>query len=556
MGIIDSLKAGAENLRKAGVAARTNRDIDRATNLIGNAGDPRNNTNLKACIGKTSPGIESLQSLKTVNWASEIVDEGVKQIVGNKLIDGINDSFGSARGASHSLGRDVQNLGVDALKDAFGIETGDAVNFGGPERLQPGKGELECCPSAYAMELADAEPKLNNMFFLEIIYTDEFQQVLRGNENYNGSLFSGWLYLKSCTRPKINFEHEVVNMYNFRTKIPTKGEYDTMTVVAHDDGRNIAMDFLQQYYTGNSPMANLDTSDEYYLKAREAALENNGMDFQNIDSSIAGTMQEGTSLEPQISLTSGGFGESNQLINSAGRNFFSSSAGNLTQSLAKELTDPKGDIGRIGTTVGPTLWEYSSLVGAKGRLATTKTLIQKIRLYHVYSGGKYCDIHTFVNPKVLKFNMDDLEMSTVEANTIEFEFGFDFLHLENKVFLFNPDSRYEQLRARISRISGIQFPVRLIGNASDFAGGIGPMNVITKGTGLFDRGLEIAKEYTGNVILNKARDLGLSGQAAGVLRTGARGLIGGLKEGDVQNAASNYLAKRRAAADAILAGRN
>jgi len=58
------------------------------------------------------------------------------------------------------------------------------------------------------------------------------------------------------------------------------------------------------------------------------------------------------------------------------------------------------------------------------------TIIKEIRLFHIYSYGKFMNVYHFYNPKLMAMNLDGLDVAeTGGGNEIELQFGYDSLHI-------------------------------------------------------------------------------------------------------------------------------
>ena len=85
-----------------------------------------------------------------------------------------------------------------------------------------------------------------------------------------------------------------------------------------------------------------------------------------------------------------------------------------------ELTQP---------AVGIDTRKYS---GSLGPLEgdTTKTLIKRITLYHIFSHGRKANKYIFFNPKVTNMDLDELDMATAgEGNEVSLQFAYDGLYI-------------------------------------------------------------------------------------------------------------------------------
>lgn len=65
----------------------------------------------------------------------------------------------------------------------------------------------------------------------------------------NSSFF---YYVKSSDKPKVRFEHQEVNYYNFRTKVMTRATFDPLTLTFWDEIGNSVNDFFVEYLNRHS----------------------------------------------------------------------------------------------------------------------------------------------------------------------------------------------------------------------------------------------------------------------------------------------------------------
>lgn len=80
--------------------------------------------------------------------------------------------------------------------------------------------------------------------------------------------------------------------------------------------------------------------------------------------------------------------------------------------------------------------DFANSTGSYG-LSTqksAKSVIKEISIYHVYDYGETMDVHTFFNPKVLEFTLDELDMSVGDSgNAISVNFAYDGLFIDTGV---------------------------------------------------------------------------------------------------------------------------
>jgi hypothetical protein len=94
-----------------------------------------------------------------------------------------------------------------------------------------------------------SHPKLKFNFTMDIAFR-------AGNTIGADSMEMMDIPLKTATRPNQTVNLVDVNYYNYRTKVATKMEVGTATVVMYDDGDNKAHNIYTQYINAISPISN------------------------------------------------------------------------------------------------------------------------------------------------------------------------------------------------------------------------------------------------------------------------------------------------------------
>lgn len=99
----------------------------------------------------------------------------------------------------------------------------------------------------YAAEVLDIiNPKQKFLFKVKINLSSQFAHL-----PLNGAEFS----VKAIDKPKVTYDYDEVNMYNFRTKILRAMHLEPLTMTFHDDGRNAVTDLLEFYRLMMSPVS-------------------------------------------------------------------------------------------------------------------------------------------------------------------------------------------------------------------------------------------------------------------------------------------------------------
>jgi hypothetical protein len=139
-----------------------------------------------------------------------------------------------------------------------------------------------CGASPYAMDLIAYAPKYQFLFVVEFKFAAEYTAL-----NSNNIAF----VVKSSSRPKVDFEYDDVNYYNFHSKAIKRTMYQPMNMHFYDDDQNNAMRFYTSYLKLMSPIANMNfnhaVSQLNFFDA--SAMEYGAMDRGTIDQGLKGS---------------------------------------------------------------------------------------------------------------------------------------------------------------------------------------------------------------------------------------------------------------------------
>lgn len=173
--------------------------------------------------------------------------------------------------------------------------------------------------------------------------------------------------VKRSSRPVVEFEYEDINMYNFWTKVPKRVVYPPVTMSFYDDNKNAAHLFYTAYMRAMSPISNMKQDGQMQTGSYEV----NSMNFNNPAS-------------------------------------------------AKTFAGPGGDISTKG---------YAASLGPLS--GETKSVVNRIRLYHIFDYGRLMNIYNFYNPRILSFTPSELNMAeTGDGAEFEFQFAYDSMFIE------------------------------------------------------------------------------------------------------------------------------
>jgi len=115
----------------------------------------------------------------------------------------------------------------------------------------------------YAADLVKFQPKFRFLFKVKFIFNDPYSSQFNREFMY---------VIKEIDKPKVTFEYEDVNMYNFKTRILKSIKHEPLNMVFHDDIQNKVSDFFNAYRTAYSPVSSLSYS-------QSSLFETSGMSF-------------------------------------------------------------------------------------------------------------------------------------------------------------------------------------------------------------------------------------------------------------------------------------
>lgn len=117
-----------------------------------------------------------------------------------------------------------------------------------------------------------------------------------------------------------------------------------------------------------------------------------------------------------------------------------------------------------------------------------KTIFSEIRIYHIFDYGKSMSVTRYHNPQITQFDLDDLDMASSEACTLQVKFTYDTVHTTPDIGI--SDS------SLISQITSLQRGARYVLMGGNFNPGSSPIPTY----GDFSIG-------GGSLTLNRALDL-------------------------------------------------
>lgn len=100
---------------------------------------------------------------------------------------------------------------------------------------------------------------------------------------------------------------------------------------------------------------------------------------------------------------------------------------------------------------------YTSTASLTALEGENTSIIDEIRLFHIYDYGKFMNVYHFHHPKVLAMNLDDLDMAdSGTGNEIEFQLAYDALHITPALSMLDKKEFVEQTTTS----AGGRFPIR------------------------------------------------------------------------------------------------
>jgi hypothetical protein len=165
----------------------------------------------------------------------------IKQLLN---VGGIN----TERVATELFGNAVEDFAAGplnkVLKDAFGQ----------PETTTVNRNDGSWYATSYAASIADSQfrPKLKFLFRVEFLFKPEVLAMF-GQETATWAKNFAFL-IRSVDRPKVDFDYDEVNMYNFRTKVLKQIKHRALTMTFMDDVGNSVHEFFRFMMMVHSPI--------------------------------------------------------------------------------------------------------------------------------------------------------------------------------------------------------------------------------------------------------------------------------------------------------------
>lgn len=155
------------------------------------------------------------------------------------------------------------------LTSAVESFTRDMTGSGG----STGAGKQNVGAQPYAADLNSFHPKNKFLFKVTFTFNPEYAELF----SMTSRDFS--FLIMSIDKPKVNFEVDEINQYNFRSKVVKKTTYDPLTITFIDDIQNRVFEFAELYRLCMSPQARRRGE----MMNTPGQLATNGMDFSSHD---------------------------------------------------------------------------------------------------------------------------------------------------------------------------------------------------------------------------------------------------------------------------------
>jgi hypothetical protein len=242
-------------------------------------------------------------------------------------------------------------------------------------------------------------PKLKFNFTVEFAFRDNNPNIRDdiikhpGHEDPHINKFS----VLKVTRPAPTVNYVKANFYNFRTNVATNVDYGTINLVFYDDSSNRAHDIFDKYFQILSPVFNYTTESRANTMDRYGIYGMSSSPSSGTAASPIGFNPDGTPIFPSVNAT----------------------------------TEPH--------------------TASLGELEARHGIIRYIKIYHEYfvtepginNPSRKTTVYTYLNPKIVSVNMDDLDMSQSTVTTVDLTFNYDSVFVIHKD---SPPSTYDNVR--------------------------------------------------------------------------------------------------------------
>lgn len=124
----------------------------------------------------------------------------------------------------------------------------------------------------YGDDLINLAPKHRFLFKVRFYFTPAYQAA-SGRDVFS-------FLIKNVDKPKVTYEYQPVNMYNFRTQVLTNIKHEQLNMTFHDDIGNHVLHFFDAYRRAYSPISRYSGD---YDPPKSTSFEDQGMNFNYED---------------------------------------------------------------------------------------------------------------------------------------------------------------------------------------------------------------------------------------------------------------------------------
>jgi hypothetical protein len=401
-----------------------------------------------------------------------------------------SSGINAERTATQLFGTAVEQFATgpinDALKGAFG-KPETAVNRTGQDGTW--------YATSYAHSLANSQfrPKLKFLFRVEFLFKDEVLSMF-------GAQGAAWLrnftfMIKSVDRPKVDFEYEEVNQYNFRTKVLRQIKHRALTMTFMDDVGNNVHEFFRFMMFVHSPITRRSI----------------------------GNQDKGFDIAAQWAQYSTGSGMA-----------FSRDASGTNDFSHRAVLDT--DIGNAIKAIKVTQM-FMQPGTSREDLSTNAKEVSFL----------------FVNPRVESFDLDDVSHETNDVNVFSMQFDYDFMVMSDMRVLQPLDA--SKSMPPVGTAPGEAAPQGSGGSKNPQGGNNPYMNILSSVAGRAAQ--KITNEYLGRQIRKVPGLGGVADTITGLVGSGVSNTVGGLGN-TIGSAINQSFARptRDVVVDASTAGRD
>ena len=186
--------------------------------------------------------------------------------------------------AANQFGQAVDQFSHQPLTTIFGEALGGSLDTV-PNTPQPGYWNA----TGYADDLIKYQPKHRFLFRVLIDTDPSFAHLIPGRKE------TFQYMIKQIDRPKLNFEYEEVNMYNFNTKVLKRIHHEAVTITFIDDIQNSFHNFFRSLLMAHSPISRSWNESQSLQQ-----LEEGGFNFQDAPNGGADSAGRGVLADGKI----------------------------------------------------------------------------------------------------------------------------------------------------------------------------------------------------------------------------------------------------------------